>query len=1021
MAGLPTADEAFGLPTADDAFGPAPPKLHPLSTLPIVGGAFIPGGPAERIAEAFGHGVTEPFGGPLWGADPKTIDWFKQRGIFNDWQKGERSIGKALNEGVILPLGDAIDIAARAATGLFRGAQAAIAQTGVEVGQPGAGRDIAALPEAFMGAPHILTRPGSLPKEVAEHRAAGVIGEPEAVWNRSQEPTPEMLAGRADAEHWVDAWKEAERKVAEADTPQAREAALDQLAEARPGLPRSQRAEPLAAPEPLAEEAAPPGRPPEPPSGGPPEGPHGPFEPESPRVDKAGNIRLDNLNTPEDVNAVLHEIAEQNDDFMSARRGVVTDAMVEDAADAAGVDPKQFSGWARGQAWSAERVMALRKTLIATATAVRDAALKVAGGDEAALAAYIEARSRHIMVQETLAGVTAEAGRALRAFRDLGPEADAAAILKEQTGMTPEQMRAEAARLSQLDTTAKVSKYLNDMKKPGFMDMAIEVWRNALLTGLRTHEANMAGNTLSAMWSVPETVLAGVVGGIRKVLGLGGEDRIMLGEGAARLYGMLRSPNDAIRAMGAALLDEQATSGRTQLSGERAGAVPGMAGKVVRLPYRVLNAEDQLFKTFAMHSELHAQAYRQAVKEGLDPLSGAFADRVADLARNPTPEQMAKAKAYADYATFNNDLGALGKSVQNALNKTPVLKFLVPFVRTPANLVKWGMERSPAAPLFTEYRENLTGKNGDVARDTAIARVIGGTGFMLWIANMAMDGTITGGGPADDKEKAAKRLTGWRPYSVKIGDAYHQYNRLDPMSMLMGLGADAYEIHQAGHDDQVGADAVVKMMFASVLNNIGQRASLTGPIDFAKAVSDPQRYGQTWVNRFAGSMVPAALAQYTQSSDPYLREARTILDTMKSRIPGMSQELLPKRDVFGEPMKRDEYMGPIAVSRVNNDPVIQKMMDLNYFPARPQRQIRGVNISDDAFDDYSRIGGRLAKHQLDQIIAQPGFESAPAYVQRDIFSKVITKSREQARGIVMMMYPDIPKAALDARRERIAE
>ena len=64
---------------------------------------------------------------------------------------------------------------------------------------------------------------------------------------------------------------------------------------------------------------------------------------ESKYVDKAGNIRLDNLNTLEDINEVIRQTAKENDNFMGARRGKISDGQVLDLADALGMSPEELS------------------------------------------------------------------------------------------------------------------------------------------------------------------------------------------------------------------------------------------------------------------------------------------------------------------------------------------------------------------------------------------------------------------------------------------------------------------------------------------------------------------------------------------------------------------------------------------------------------------------------------------------------------------------------------------------------
>lgn len=58
---------------------------------------------------------------------------------------------QGINRQIIAPVAQLGEWALRGANGLFRGAQAGVAQAGAEIDQPQLGRDLAAIPEAFMG------------------------------------------------------------------------------------------------------------------------------------------------------------------------------------------------------------------------------------------------------------------------------------------------------------------------------------------------------------------------------------------------------------------------------------------------------------------------------------------------------------------------------------------------------------------------------------------------------------------------------------------------------------------------------------------------------------------------------------------------------------------------------------------------------------------------------------------------------------------------------------------------------
>lgn len=63
-----------------------------------------------------------------------------------------------------------------------------------------------------------------------------------------------------------------------------------------------------------------------------------------------------------------------------------------------------------------------------------------------------------------------------------------------------------------------------------------------------------------------------------------------------------------------------------------------------------------------------------------------------------------------------------------------------------------------------------------------------------------------------------------------------------------------------------------------------------------------------------------------------MREAREPLDRIKSRIPGMSASLYPRRDVFGQAMTQQEVLGfdlvsPLYSGRDNIDPTIKTLIN----------------------------------------------------------------------------------------------
>jgi hypothetical protein len=48
------------------------------------------------------------------------------------------------------------------------------------------------------------------------------------------------------------------------------------------------------------------------------------------------------------------------------------------------------------------------------------------------------------------------------------------------------------------------------------------------------------------------------------------------------------------------------------------------------------------------------------------------------------------------------------------------------------------------------------------------------------------------------------------------------------------------------------------------------------------------------------------------------------------------------------------------MQRISNDPVDRAMLDLGIAPAKVERKIRNVELTEQEYDDFARISGRLA-------------------------------------------------------------
>jgi hypothetical protein len=447
-------------------------------------------------------------------------------------------------------------------------------------------------------------------------------------------------------------------------------------------------------------------------------------------------------------------------------------------------------------------------------------------------------------------------------------------------------------------------------------------------------------------------------------------------------------------------------------------------GDIIRAPSRMIAAVHSFFRSMNYLVEINQQGYRAAANKGLE--GAEFANEVARVRQSE--DAIKKGHDVANELTLmsagheftrrlsllvNTEFFGTKDASGNTIAGTglPILKFIDPFVHISSNIINQSIvQRSPVGLLSPTLRANLLGHNGPVAADTAAARMLAGTALSLLFGGLAAEGYITGSEPHNRQEAAIWRQV-YQAHSVRIGDTWYAMNRLGPMGMLLSTAADLYDMaHHASSGEFAKAAAALQH---AVTQNILDESFMRGPSDLIKAIEDPKRYGDAYIRNFASSFVPfsVSMQQMARAADPYARDARTITDAMKAHVPGLSQQLMPRIGVWGEPVPSREGLGgnitAIWEQAVNNDPVNIALKNLSIYPAAVGRKVRNVELTPEQHDQYARIAGRLAKQNLDRIVLSPSFQSMPNPIKHDLITEALRQSRTVAEGMLFMKNPHI--------------
>lgn len=735
---------------------------------------------------------------------------------------------------------------------------------------------------------------------------------------------------------------------------------------------------------------------------------------------KAAIPNLSRIKAVQDVKNVLVDTANKfRGSIDEARRGVITHTMTKELADGLGMTTDKLLKRRVGQAFNAEEITAARQLLVSSADEVSKLAKQAnKTGADKDLFNFRQALNRHSAIQQEVSGATAEAGRALSAFKiQVSPGQTQTDFYKKALEALGGKDVSEemAKKISAIDTTDFVSmnRFLGQITKSTTADKVYEYWVNSILSNPKTHIVNTLSNALTRLAKIPERGVATTLDFLNSKI-TGKPRERFFGEITSDIIGMTEGFKEGTKKALMAWKTGLGSEGISKLEAPQQ-AIKGKLGDIARIPGRALTAEDEFFKALNSQSELYAQAFRKAAKEGLT--GKARASRMADLIMNPLPEMLDAAKAEARYRTFQTELGKAGKALTNVRNKVPGLKYIMPFMRTPINIAKFGLEMTPLNFLRLGYLKSQGAFKGANFTDE-LAKPVMGSVLAGTLAYFAGQGKVTGHAPLDKEERDAFYREGKLPYAVKIGNKWYSYQRLEPFASLLGMTADFVNDMDEIKDEE--KSGVVRAITSSLTQNLVNKTYMSGLSNLFNAIDDPVRYGGDWVELMASGFIPQASTVPTTIVDPYLRRPGNVLEAWQKKIPGLSKNVVPVRNIWGEKAQDEgsalfRAFSPIKQSTAREDAVDKELKKIGYEAGFPDKTIFGFKLDDKQYDIYQRTTGKKAKELLNQLVANPEFQKQSDEQKKKSVRDIVDTVRQRFRvemGFMLFldqMDIDLPK------------
>ena len=386
----------------------------------------------------------------------------------------------------------------------------------------------------------------------------------------------------------------------------------------------------------------------------------------------------------------------------------------------------------------------------------------------------------------------------------------------------------------------------------------------------------------------------------------------------------------------------------------------------------------------------------------------------------------------------NNNYTKFVLQTRNALNKINIKGYglgdvLIPFAKTPANLTKAIVDYSPAGVVTTLIKgKNLknaieTGQftpqmQHDFVQSLGKATV----GTMLYVAGYALaKAGIVSGESDDDKDVRdfMKNTLGVNSYSIKIGDKSFTYDWAQPIAAPLSIMAN---IVQKDKEDASTLETILSSL--DTAGNILLEQSFMESINTALSNNDGLATGiEEAILDLPARAVPTLMKQIVDLTDSTQRQSfeydkpiQSMINSVKAKIPGLSQTLAPSVDTMGREIQRyggknnifNVFLNPANVSTENISESAGEIYRLyketgntNIMPRVAPYYINKdgekITLNSSQRAQYQKASGNIIETEIENLLKNSEYKKMTDEKKSEIISDIVNYSYNIAQKEVL--------------------
>lgn len=541
--------------------------------------------------------------------------------------------------------------------------------------------------------------------------------------------------------------------------------------------------------------------------------------------------------------------------------------------------------------------------------------------------------------------------------------------LLDSAGVNPDNYLKEATKVDFSDANQAVAFYRKYVP-PKASEWIDALRYNSMLSSPNTHISNAFSNLVNTAVVAPiEKTVAGMVDFIGSAI-TRRPRQAFVSEAPAYMKGYFGSINKAVHLFADSLKGKTIT-GNLDFK-QLPLAVEGSSARVLNklsLPTRLLEASDQFFTALTQGGEEASLAVKKGRGVNIPDIpSAALSNARYRLFRSELkdPRQGKLLDAVDEFT----GLIQKARSSKNPITSN-IAKYTLPFVRTPMNILKQGIEYSPVG--FATIP-------GAMNKQEQLAKAIMGSAAVAGSMALVQSGRTTWAEPTDEKKRAAFRAAGMQPYAVKIGDNWVSYTKLPPALSFPLAFVSA--IHDAQENKTI-TDSDVDTILSSVAkfgNFFADQSYLKNIGDLISSVKGSPESVSRLISNYPQQLIPfrALFGWMARITDPYQRKVDSggnffekQVQQLLTQLPFLSTYVPARTDQFGEPIinqnKEFNAFSPLRVT--TEQPEQRQIYDLLRLKTKISRDNSAIK------DSLERgvVPDTLSAQASEETTMEPGF------------------------------------------------